>query len=111
MVKSKFLKCNVLNIKNDKGEMAFFSNCKYECDIDMAYLFIKYNANPFIKNLALHIYSKNYYDKLDMLIYLLELGYNINEKDKNGKTPLMELCYYDNDALVSFLCITAQIFI
>jgi len=101
-----------INIKNDKGETAFFSNCKYECDIDMACLLIKYKANPFINdnenNSALHIYSKylntykNYNDKYVMLEYLLELGYNINEKDKNGKTPLMKLCYHDNASVVYF---------
>jgi len=65
---------------------------------------INYNADPFTKdnenNPLIYMLTKelvkqfdtgeNYYDKINVLDYLLKIGFYINETNEDGKTPLME---------------------
>ncbi|ORX64259.1 ankyrin [Anaeromyces robustus] len=100
-----------LNIKNNKGETAFFLNCKISnCNHGVPYILYRNGANPFIKdnegNTALYIYSKylGIYKniELNVLDFLLSIGFDINERNKNGKTPLMELCHLNNTHTVYY---------
>jgi ankyrin repeat protein len=34
-------------------------------------------------------------NRLKILVFLLKIGFDINETNKDGRTPLMELCCFD----------------
>jgi len=102
-----------VNLVNNKGESAFFIACKM-AQYGTAYTLIQYGADPYIKDneghSALRKFAKylvtheNYYyrEKTKLLDLLLELGFDINEIDENGKTALMELCYFDEGMAILF---------
>ncbi|ORX41398.1 ankyrin [Piromyces finnis] len=94
-----------INIVNNKGETAFFFNCKYYSSLLGIDSLLKYNINIFIKNneneslvfsFIRYIGSKFEFQYISMLEYLFKLGFDVNETDKDGRTPLMEASYCGN---------------
>ncbi|ORX75102.1 ankyrin [Anaeromyces robustus] len=99
-----------LNIKNNKGETAFFLNCKISnCNHDVPYILYKNGANPFIKdnegNTAMYIYTKylcTYKDtNLNVLDFLLRA--DVFLKDKDGNTALSIAQSLNNRDVVELL--------
>jgi ankyrin repeat protein len=95
-----------IKVKNNNGEIPFFFfTCKYTPFYWTAEMLIKNNANPFTKDnendSVLYSYSKHiatcedYMNRLKILVFLLKIGFDINETNKDGRTPLMELCCFD----------------
>ena len=74
----------------------------------MAYNLIKYGANPYIKdnenNSAIYIFTKcidiKNEQNSNLLNLLIQLGFDIDEKDKDGRTLLMEICTHKNTSLL-----------
>jgi len=93
-----------VNLVNNKGESSFLIACK-KGKYKIASRLYEYGANPFIKdndnNSAIRIFIKNecafdndaYYGEIGFLNFLLEIGFDINETDKDGVSLLMEACY------------------
>jgi len=110
-----------IDLVNNKGETAFFVACKtVKCQI--APLLFDYGANPYIKdnenNSAIYIFSKYYFtntsitDSTDLLDFLIEIGFDINETNKDNRSLLMEMsCYNDSCVFNAYVSRGANIYI